>query len=197
VSKVFRTIAIDYDKAGLIVVDEAHLVAKWGKGFRRLYAFTSTARHFWEGSLVCVLSNLRRPNIEDSYSRSWDVTIQRNSINRPELVYQIVFIPNKAGSTFVLFSTSMGTRRCPQKQVPKTIVFFDTRRYPPRPGCSSGSTLCWATRATVSEPLLDLRSVEGLPSARSAVSSLSFFLSEGSDSCTRLLLSVASAQLST
>lgn len=110
------------------MVDEAHLVAKWGKGFRRLYAFTSTARHFWEGSLVCVLSNLRRPNIEDSYSRSWDVTIQRNSINRPELVYQIVFIPNKAGSTFVLFSTSMGTRRCPQKQVPKTIVFFDTKK---------------------------------------------------------------------
>jgi superfamily II DNA helicase RecQ len=35
VSKVFRTIAIDYE-AGLIVVDEDHL-AKWGKGFRTDY----------------------------------------------------------------------------------------------------------------------------------------------------------------
>ena len=138
VSKVFRTIATDpifYDKVGLIVVDEAHLVAKWGKGFRTDYARLHQLRAIFgkkvpwfacsatldDPTLNIVIRDLGMPT---------GVTIQRNSINRPELVYQIAFIPNKAGSSALrfLFDVNENSPVLPQKEVPKTVVFFDTKK---------------------------------------------------------------------
>jgi hypothetical protein len=127
VSKAFRTIAIDpvfYDKVGLIVVDGAH----WAKAFGQIMRGCTNCAPF-SGRFACS-ATLDNPtlNIRDLgmlWQSSTTLLIgQSLSIN-----YQIAFIPNKAGSSALRFLFDVNSSPVlPQKQIPKTVVFFDTKK---------------------------------------------------------------------
>jgi Superfamily II DNA helicase len=128
------------ERLGLVVVDEAHLVSQWGRGFRMDYARLGQLRSLFGGCVpwfACsatldaeALKELRKGiGFED------DVTIMRMSIDRPELVIRIGWIPKnshqKASALRFLFDNGsrLDTEYTPMpRRIPKTVVFFDSKK---------------------------------------------------------------------
>jgi superfamily II DNA helicase RecQ len=115
-------------------------VSQWGRRFRTNYAQLGQLRSLFGGRIpwfACsatldaeALEELKKgARFED------DVTIMRTSIDRPELVIKIGWIPKnsrqKASALRFVFDEGgrMGSESTPIPQrIPKTIVFFDSKK---------------------------------------------------------------------
>jgi len=124
----------------LVVIDEAHLVSQWGKGFRTEYARLGQLRSLF-GSHVpwfacsATLDDEALKKLKEGTGFEDDVTIMRTSIDRPEIVIRTGWIPTKSrpNATALRFLFDGGCRTnaksnpIPQR-IPKTIVFFDSKK---------------------------------------------------------------------
>lgn len=123
---------------GLVVVDEAHLVSQWGKDFRPSYSRLNQLRSIL-GSVpwfACsaTLDSATLNSLMKNIDFSPNVKIKRTSINRPELLIRRAWIPKDSRSKFsalrFLFSrdgTPAAESALRLEEVPKTVVFFETR----------------------------------------------------------------------
>ena len=125
---------------GLVVIDEAHLVSQWGRGFRTDYARLGQLRSLFGSHIpwfACsaTLDAEALEKLKTGVGFKDDVTMMRTSIDRPELVIRIGWIPTKsrqkASALRFLFDeggrTNAESTPMPQK-IPKTIVFFDSKK---------------------------------------------------------------------
>jgi superfamily II DNA helicase RecQ len=126
----------------LVVIDEAHLVSQWGKGFRREYARLGQLRSLFGDSVpwFACSATLDAETLEEVKKGAGfapDVTIIRTSIDRPELVIRIGWIPQtsrqKASALRFIFDeenpTDVEVVSTPKPgRIPKTVVFFDSRK---------------------------------------------------------------------
>lgn len=127
------------ERLGLVVVDEAHLVSQWGGEFRKEYARVGQLRSLFGGSVpwfACsaTLDAATLENVKKGVSFEDDVTVMRTSIDRPELVIRLGWIPNNSRSSATalrfLFDQGPGPDTesiCIPENIPKTVVFFDTK----------------------------------------------------------------------
>lgn len=140
VTNEFRKIAIspDFkDSVGLVVVDEAHLAAEW-KDSRPAYSRIDALRSFfWDSApwLACseTLHSTRLRELRGLLSFGDDAKIQRTPIDRPEVLLRLGWIPRGTEKKY----TALRFLFCRQepseepllspRDVPKTIVFFDSR----------------------------------------------------------------------
>ena len=139
----FHATAIDpafKERLGLVVIDEAHLVSQWGRGFRTDYARLGQLRSLFGGSIpwfACsaTLDAESLQELKKGAGFEQDVRIMRTSIDREELVIRIGWIPTgsrkKASALRFLFDE--GARKDAESalmpcQIPKTIVFFDSKK---------------------------------------------------------------------
>lgn len=86
------------NRLALVVVDEAHLVAQWGKDFRTDYARLHQLRSLFDRDVpwfACsaTLDMKTLHTVIDGLGFSKDVEMLRASINRPELLIQTTWIP--------------------------------------------------------------------------------------------------------
>lgn len=134
----FRPVALSpafQDRLCLVVVDEAHLVHIWGERFRTAYARLNQFRCLvgpqvpW---LACsaTLDKATLASLKKNIHFHHDVKVQRTSINRPEIFIRVGFIPKSTGVDVLryLFSTIDDIAYKDPLAIPKTIVFFDTKR---------------------------------------------------------------------
>ncbi|KAJ5557569.1 hypothetical protein N7513_003155 [Penicillium frequentans] len=140
ISDKFRLTATNLgfqDRLALVVVDEAHLVAQWGKDFRTDYARLHQLRSlFGRGvpwfacSATLDLKTLHV--IIEGLGFQKDVEILRTSINRPELLIQTAWIPTgahkKATALRFLFDNGPCQPILRPSRIPKTLVFFDSKK---------------------------------------------------------------------
>jgi hypothetical protein len=128
------------ERLGLVVIDEAHLVSQWGRGFRTDYARLGQLRSLFGGRVpwfACsaTLEAEALKELKKGVGFDDDVTVMRTSIDRPELVIRIGWIPKnsrqKASALRFLFDegsrTDAESTPMPQ-QIPKTVVFFDSKK---------------------------------------------------------------------
>ena len=148
----FHATAIDpvfKERLGLVVVDEAHLVSQWGRDFRTDYARLGQLRSLF-GSYVpwfacsATLDAEALKQLKKGVGFEDDVSIMRTSIDRPELVIRTGWIPKnshqKASALRFIFDKGGRTdaKSTPRlQQIPKTIVFFDSKKdaYAAMQGC--------------------------------------------------------------
>ena len=134
------------DRLALVVVDEAHLVAQWGKDFRTDYARLHQLRSlFGRGvpwfACSATLDMKTLHAVIDGLGFSKDVEMLRASINRPELLIQTTWIPKgthkKAMALRFLFDNGRDQPILQPSQIPKTLVFFDSKNdaYTAMEGC--------------------------------------------------------------
>jgi superfamily II DNA helicase RecQ len=139
----FHTMAINpvfKERLGLVVVDEAHLVSQWGRGFRTEYARLGQLRSLFGShapwfACSATLDAEALKELKKGVGFEDDVTIMRTSIDRPELVIRTGWIPTRsrqnASALRFLFDEGVRTNAestpMPQ-QIPKTIVFFDSKK---------------------------------------------------------------------
>jgi hypothetical protein len=128
------------EQLGLVVVDEAHLVSQWGRDFRTEYARLGQLRSLFGGRVpwfACsaTLDAKTLKEVKRGVGFSEDVTIMRTSIDRPELLIKLGWIPNKerqkASALRFLFDRGVptDTESTPMPQrIPKTVVFFDSKK---------------------------------------------------------------------
>jgi superfamily II DNA helicase RecQ len=128
------------ERLALVVVDEAHLVSQWGKDFRKEYARVGQLRSLFGNSVpwfACsaTLDTETLEKVKKGIGFDEDVTIMRTSIDRPELAIRLGWIPNRTRKTATalrfLFDQGPGTDSesiCMQQKIPKTVVFFDTKK---------------------------------------------------------------------
>jgi superfamily II DNA helicase RecQ len=139
----FRSVVIDpvvNDQLSLVVIDEAHLVSQWGRNFRTDYARLSQLRSLLGRSLpwfACsaTLDDTTLKSLIERASFPKDVDIMRTSIDRPELLIKLGWIPRKSRSSAsaLRFLFDEGCRAqsnsvTRQQLIPKTIVFFDSKK---------------------------------------------------------------------
>jgi superfamily II DNA helicase RecQ len=127
------------ERLGLVVVDEAHLVSQWGGEFRKEYARVGQLRSLFGSSVpwfACsaTLDAATLEKVKKGVSFEDDVTIMRTSIDRPELAIRLGWIPNQSRSSATalrfLFDQGPGPDTesiCTPENIPKTVVFFDTK----------------------------------------------------------------------
>lgn len=134
------------DRLALVVVDEAHLVAQWGKDFRTDYARLHQLRSLFGRDVpwfACsaTLDMKTLHAVIDGLGFQKDVEILRTSINRPELLIQTAWIPKgshkKAIALRFLFDNGSDLPILRPSQIPKTLVFFDSKKdaYSAMEGC--------------------------------------------------------------
>jgi DEAD/DEAH box helicase len=122
----------------LVVVDEAHLVYHWGRDFRTAYSRLNLLRG-WLGSQIpwfacsATLDLQTLESLRKGISFEENVKVQRSSIDRPELLFRIGWIPRGAGFKALqfLFTADEINEESLYKQlnqIPKTIIFFNTRK---------------------------------------------------------------------
>jgi hypothetical protein len=128
------------EQLALVVVDEAHLVSQWGRGFRTDYARLGQLRSLF-GERVpwfacsATLDAEALKELKKGVGFAPDVTIIRTSIDRPELVIRIGWIPknsrqNASALRFIFDKggqSDANSTSIPQ-QIPKTVVFFDSKK---------------------------------------------------------------------
>ncbi len=128
------------ERLGLVVIDEAHLVSQWGRGFRTDYARLGQLRSLFGNHVpwfACsaTLDTEALEKLKKGAGFEDDVPLMRTSIDRPELVIRIGWIPaksrQKASALRFLFDEGVRANAefppMPQ-QIPKTIVFFDSKK---------------------------------------------------------------------
>jgi superfamily II DNA helicase RecQ len=128
------------ERLGLVVVDEAHLVSQWGRDFRTCYARLGQLRCLF-GSHVpwfacsATLDAEALKGLKKGVGFEDDVSIMRTSIDRPELVIRTGWIPRNSHqkASGLRFMFDEGGRTDAEsssrlQQVPKTVVFFDSKR---------------------------------------------------------------------
>lgn len=139
ISDKFRPTATNpgfQSRLALVVVDEAHLVAQWGKDFRTDYARLHQLRSlfgrdvpWFACSATLDLKTLHV--IIEGLGFQKDVEILRTSINRPELLIQAAWIPTgahkKATALRFLFDNGPCQPILRPSRIPKTFVFFDSK----------------------------------------------------------------------
>jgi hypothetical protein len=134
------------DRLALAVVDEAHLVAQWGKDFRTDYARLHQLRSLFGRDVpwfACsaTLDMKTLHTVIEGLGFQKDVEILRTSINRPELLIQTTWIPKgthkKAMALRFLFDNGPDQPILQPSQIPKTLVFFDSKKdaYTAMKGC--------------------------------------------------------------
>jgi superfamily II DNA helicase RecQ len=138
----FRSVAVHpqfRERLGLVAVDEAHLVAHWGRTFRTEYARMNQLRALLGKNVpwfACsaTLDPDTLVTVKKGCGFLPDVKVQRTSINRPELLLRLGKIPKNKRRAYTalrfLFKegevagTHPGTAHL---KISKTIVFFDTK----------------------------------------------------------------------
>ncbi|RJE22630.1 DEXDc [Aspergillus sclerotialis] len=113
-------------QVSLVVVDEAHLVHHWGRAFRTAYPGSHALLHN-------TLDPETLKSLKKGISFDPDVKVQQMSIDRPELLFQIGWVPKKAGFKalrFLFAADGKTTESVYQtlSEIPKTIIFFDSRK---------------------------------------------------------------------
>jgi len=106
------------EQLSLVVVDEAHLVSQWGRDFRTDYARLGQLRSLF-GSHVprfacsATLDAKALEKLKKGVGSEDDVTIMRTSIDRPELVIRIGWIPTRSrqNASALRFLFDEGMRR--------------------------------------------------------------------------------------
>jgi superfamily II DNA helicase RecQ len=128
------------ERLSLVVIDEAHLVSQWGRGFRTDYARLGQLRSLFGGCVpwfACsaTLDSEALKELKKGVGFEDDVTTMRTSIDRPELVIRTGWIPKnsrqKASALRFLFDKGSRTdaKSYPMlQQIPKTIVFFNSKK---------------------------------------------------------------------
>jgi superfamily II DNA helicase RecQ len=128
------------DRLALVVVDEAHLVQLWGIKFRSDYAQLNLLRSLLGRQVpwyVCsaTLDSSTLKAVIKGIDLDADIKILRTSIDRPELLHQVGIIPERTRKKYsalrFLFdneSPSEDDTKVNPDQIPKTIVFFDSKR---------------------------------------------------------------------
>ena len=149
ISDKFRPTALHpsfRDRLALVIVDEAHLVAQWGKDFRTDYARLHQLRSLFGRDIpwfACsaTLDIKTLHAVIDGLGFQKDVKVLRTSINRPELLIQTAWIPKgaheKAITLRFLFDNGSDQPILRPSQIPKTLVFFDSKKdaYSAMEGC--------------------------------------------------------------
>ena len=125
-------------RVSMVVVDEAHLVKQWGTKFRPAYAQLNVLRSLLGSAIpwFACSATLHRSTLNDlkqNISFQSNVKIQRTSIDRPEILVRLGWIPKRTKQQF----TALRFLFChPQPSespllspgdIPKTIVFLDSR----------------------------------------------------------------------
>ena len=128
------------ERLRLVAIDEAHLVAHWGRAFRTDYARMQQLRALLGKNVpwfACsaTLDQATLETVKQGCGFLPDVKIQRTSINRPELVLRLGKIPKNKRRAFTalrfLFNEGgvvRAARETPHLNIPKTVVFFDTKK---------------------------------------------------------------------
>jgi superfamily II DNA helicase RecQ len=128
------------ERLRLVAIDEAHLVAHWGRAFRTDYARMQQLRALLGKNVpwfACsaTLDQATLETVKQGCGFLPDVKIQRTSINRPELVLRLGKIPKNKRRAFTalrfLFDEGgvvRAPRETPHLNIPKTVVFFDTKK---------------------------------------------------------------------
>ena len=128
------------EQLGLVVIDEAHLVSQWGRGFRTDYAWLGQLRSLFGGHVpwfACsaTLEAEALKELKKGVGFEDDVTIMCMSIDQPELVIRIGWIPKnshqKASALCFIFdegSQMDAESTAMPQQIPKTVVFFDSKK---------------------------------------------------------------------
>ncbi|OXV06220.1 hypothetical protein Egran_06011, partial [Elaphomyces granulatus] len=123
----------------LVVIDEAHLVAHWGVKFRLDYSRLNLLRIVvGQQTQWYACSATLDPSTLDAMIKGvgfdTNVTIQRTSIDRPELLLRLGIIPKKSGKAFTALRfvfdpdpLSTNLARVKPTDIPKTIIFFDSK----------------------------------------------------------------------
>jgi superfamily II DNA helicase RecQ len=126
------------ERLGLVVVDEAHLVSLWGRDFRTDYAKLGLlrslfGRHVPWFACSATLNATALKTLKQGLGFGDDVCIMRTSIDRPELMFRTGWIPSgsrqKASALRFIFDEAArtGTETSKLRQIPKTVVFFDSK----------------------------------------------------------------------
>jgi superfamily II DNA helicase RecQ len=97
ISDKFHTTAVNLafkEQLGLVIINEAHLVSQWGRGFRMDYVQLGQLRSLFGGHVhwfACstILDAVVFKELRKGVSFDNDVTIMRTSIDRPELIIRI------------------------------------------------------------------------------------------------------------
>lgn len=125
-------------QVSLVVVDEAHLVYHWGRAFRTAYSRLNLLRS-WLGSQIpwfacsATLDSQTLASLKKGITFEPDVKVQRMSIDRPELLFRIGWIPKGAGFKALQFLFTADEKNVESvyetlSQIPKTIIFFESRK---------------------------------------------------------------------
>jgi superfamily II DNA helicase RecQ len=127
------------ERLGLVAVDEAHLVAHWGRAFRTEYARMHQLRALLGRNVpwfACsaTLDPATLETVRQGCAFLPDVKVQRTSINRPELLLRLGRIPKNKYLVFTalrfLFKEGEvigAAHETAHLNIPKSVVFFDTK----------------------------------------------------------------------
>ena len=104
------------ERLSLVVIDESHLVSQWGRGFRAEYARLGCLRSLFGNDVpwfACsaTLDNEALKVLMKGAGFQDDVSIMRTSIDRPELLIRIGWIPTKSrqNASALRFKGVLGT----------------------------------------------------------------------------------------
>ncbi|KAJ5562287.1 hypothetical protein N7461_001048 [Penicillium sp. DV-2018c] len=127
VSEKFRTVVTHprfRERLSFVAVDEAHLVAHWGRGFRKDYARMHQLRALVGNNVPWLACSATLDQATLETVKHWcaflpEVKVQRTSINRPELALRLGKIPKNKYREFsaLRFLFKEG----------ETVVFIDTK----------------------------------------------------------------------
>ena len=142
------------ERLSLVAIDEAHLVGMWGKEFRKDYSRLASLRRLIGPGVpwfACSATLDRQGLVELREGAGFgdQTEIYRTSINRPELALRLGKIPEGTYGNFTslrfLFDQAVqpdirynpkekidhklrGQRLITPHRIPKTIIFFDSRK---------------------------------------------------------------------
>jgi superfamily II DNA helicase RecQ len=123
----------------LVAVDEAHLVSQWGKHFRTDYARLGTIRNFLGRDIpwFACSATLAESTLQDviqGIGFDADIKLLRTSINRPELLLRVGFIPKGTRQKFTALRYTFdpdpsSTNMSPVEpsHITKSVVFVDSK----------------------------------------------------------------------
>ncbi|KZZ96177.1 DNA helicase, ATP-dependent, RecQ type [Ascosphaera apis ARSEF 7405] len=129
----------------LVAIDEAHLVHHWGDNFRTNYAHLMRLRISLGKRIPWFACSATIPPItirmlKERCGFPADVTLLRNPVDRPELIWSIGLLPPNGGSKFEAlrflfwpdsrhkYPSTQSPQRIRPCEIPKTIIFFNTRQ---------------------------------------------------------------------